>query len=374
MCGHQIGAQTQPKRRPRVVHHPCAPSPTSAARMTSSGPNHPSASMSSRHVRLVRARSVAGLSRARTKPLEDGRDRVRNRVRRSRRRGRPNGCPRSCSRATCLRRSVRGSELGRLPRPRPCALEIRATAEGSFDVHLILHAADAWDKIVQLFSSDAATALLQLKEYILLPGAGVFWLIRRMRGRKAKAQQQLEPGRVRLVLDDETSLEIPAAVWALYQSVEVQKNARRVIEPLTRDGIDAVEFRVENEVAIRLDQTDLPAYDLPEVVDMPLLDQEIEMVVAITSVTFAEGNKWRFTAGDETFHAAVEDPAFLRRVDRGEEAFRKGDMLRCRMRLVQHRRGDSLQTERFVVEVIEHLPRGMQLRLGLDVPPRDTGL
>ena len=257
------------------------------------------------------------------------------------------------------------------PDREPVALDIKATAGGSFDVHLILHAVDAWDKVVDLFSSDTATALLQLKDYIIASGAGLLWLVSRLRGRRIKVQQALDAGRIRLTLDNETAVDLPVQVWDLYQNIEVRKNARQFVDPLTRDGINSVEFYEERGVTLRLDKIDVSAFDVPEIEDMPLLDQELEMFVAITSVTFAKGNKWRFTAGDDTFYAAIEDPEFLRRVDLGE-AFRKGDMLRCRMRLVQSRRGDGLHTERHVVRVIEHIPRTIQLRL----PPAsiDSGL
>jgi len=247
------------------------------------------------------------------------------------------------------------------PDREPVALDIKATAEGSFDVHLILHAVDAWDKIVQIFSSDAASALLQLKEYIILGGGGLFWLVRRLHGRKIEAAAENEPGRITLTLDDDTSIDIPTQVWELYQSVEVRKNAKRVVDPMTRSGVDSLEFRSDTEVTLLLTAADIPAYAVPDVADTPLIDQELEMYVSLASVAFTTG-KWRLTSGDETFYAAVEDPLFLERVDQGEP-FRKGDMLRCKMRLVQSSRGDGLHTERHVIEVLEHIPRTMQLRL-----------
>lgn len=67
------------------------------------------------------------------------------------------------------------------------------------------------------------------------------------------------------------------------------------------------------------------------------------------------------TASRRSF-AAVEDSQFLERVHNGAEAFRKGDMLRWRMRTIQQRRHDSgLQTDYRVIEVIQHLPRQTQL-------------
>lgn len=89
--------------------------------------------------------------------------------------------------------------------------------------------------------------------------------------------------------------------------------------------------------------------------------------MAVATVSFAEGYKWRFTEGDAIFTASIEDPAFRRRIDDGE-AFQKGDALECRMRVVQSQRGRALHVERTVVEVRKHLPRGTQLLLGEGEP------
>jgi hypothetical protein len=87
-----------------------------------------------------------------------------------------------------------------------------------------------------------------------------------------------------------------------------------------------------------------------------------ELVVSILSLTFAEGNKWRLSDGERSFSAAIEDQAFIDRVDGGIEAFRKRDMLRWRMRTKQSQRDGRLHTEYTVSEVIQHIPRQMQLR------------
>jgi hypothetical protein len=57
------------------------------------------------------------------------------------------------------------------PEREPVALNIKATQEGSFVVQLILES--AWDDVLDIFNSDAATALVNLKEIILLGGGGL---------------------------------------------------------------------------------------------------------------------------------------------------------------------------------------------------------
>jgi len=84
--------------------------------------------------------------------------------------------------------------------------------------------------------------------------------------------------------------------------------------------------------------------------------------VSIATAAFIEGNKWRLSSGDQTFYASVDDPAFVERVNQGEQ-FAKGDVLKVRMRVVQSRGPSGLQTQRSIVEVLEHIPRARQMRL-----------
>lgn len=169
------------------------------------------------------------------------------------------------------------------------------------------------------------------------------------------------PGHLRITINDETTLEIPSDALRLYQDIEIRRKARQVVAPLIREGVESVTFSERADQEVVIEKGDLPAYEVPEGPDQPLLDQERELIVEITSVTFVEGQKWRLSEGQQTFYASLEDERFLERIQSGAEAFRKGDMLRCRMRIVQSRRGGGLHTEYHVVEVIEHMPRQTQL-------------
>jgi len=249
----------------------------------------------------------------------------------------------------------------------PAALNIQATHEGSFVVRLIL---DGWDEIIDIFSSTDAVALEGLLGAVV-GVSGLFGLIKRLRGRRiGSTVGGPEPGEITLQLDDETTLTVPSTVLTLYTNLEVRKKARQVIEPLSRGGVDGLVFRVHEEVTVSLTADDTPAFEAPSVADEPLGAQEIELVVGITSVVFAEGNKWRLSLGDRTFHAAIHDEAFLRKVKSGEE-FSNGDMLRCRLRISQYSGTDGLRTEYEVLEVIDHIRRAVQLRI--DETPGDPG-
>jgi hypothetical protein len=248
---------------------------------------------------------------------------------------------------------------------KPVSLNIEATEKGSFFVHLYLEAEAVWDQLVNIFSSEELSALTNLKEVVIGPGVGLFYAIKTLRGARVKELPAPSPGTVKLQVDESTSLEMPSDTWELYKSVEVRKAARRVVEPLEQTGIEVVTFTAEMRTREELEITkaDLPAFALPEGREEPLLDTEQEMFVEIASVAFPRGNKWRLSTGDFNFWATIDDDQFLDRVESGRESFRKGDVLRCKMEVVQTRGVDGLHTEYTVVEVLEHRPQPRQLLL-----------
>src|SRR4051812_5815472 len=77
------------------------------------------------------------------------------------------------------------------PDREPVAVHVRATKEGSFVVQMVLQSADAWDQVINIFSSKGADALSNLFAFVLPAGTGVVWLIRRLHGREIEHQEEL---------------------------------------------------------------------------------------------------------------------------------------------------------------------------------------
>jgi hypothetical protein len=210
-------------------------------------------------------------------------------------------------------------------------------------------------------------ALVNLYEIVVAGGAGMgglLWLIKTIRRRKVVREERApDPGRVRLTLDDGTTIDVPTETAVLYRRSEVRRTVRQVVAPLENEGVESVEFYRASETSLRIERADLSAFDVVTEAE-PLGEDTLTMHVAIASVAFKERNKWRITDGaGGTYWATMEDAAFLARVDRGEEAFRKGDMLRCRIRISQSRDEEGLHTEYTILEVLDHLPRAVQMEL-----------
>jgi len=257
----------------------------------------------------------------------------------------------------------------------PVALHVQATSEGSFMVDLVLQSVPQFNQVIDLLNSDEADALANLQSIVLgLAGAGGFgggliWLIKKIRNRRIVDEAETpDPGRVKLTLEDGTTFEASGEAVHLYRSPRIRRSTRAVVEPLTRDGVERLEFKIDSETTLFVEDDEVAAFDVSEAEPVPLLDDVQTRIVSIASVSFTEGNKWRFTDGEAVFHAAIEDERFLARVDEGE-VFAKGDMLKCRMRIVQTKTEKGLHSDYYVIEVLEHIRREPPLELW----PRDDG-
>ena len=81
--------------------------------------------------------------------------------------------------------------------------------------------------MIDLFSSDAVSALANLKELLFAPAAGgLFWLIMRMRNSRVVEESADAEGSVRLTLSDGTSISVPSKTLRLYRSVTIRQRAQ----------------------------------------------------------------------------------------------------------------------------------------------------
>lgn len=243
----------------------------------------------------------------------------------------------------------------------PVALDIHATEKGSFGIDLILNAADGpWGAAKDLFGSDGATALVNLKDLVLGGSCiGLVELIRRLRGQAVESEEPvaIDPGMVRVTSGNQT-LEVPEEVLNLHKSVTVRKSAQAIVEPLGREGVESFKAISDEEITVEVGKADLPAFvaeDPPEAeVEEVLPETERNTIVQIAGILW--GAKWKFTEGDDSpFFATIEDNEFLEGIAKGREAFREGDLLECVLRVQQRKVGGQLKAERQIIKVTKHI-------------------
>ena len=228
------------------------------------------------------------------------------------------------------------------------SLDIRAFDKGSFDVALALWAT------ASVLASDPVTAAANL---ITLTTTSLD-LFRRFRGRRVAERSPVTPDQTRIVLDDHTEIIAPSNAVTLVERETFAPNARGLFRPLRQPGVELLRIKVDGR-----SQLDVPAEDVAQLEDQadavtPALVNEAEARVplAVAAPSFIEDNKWRLTDDREhTDWYDMRDERFSKRVADGEESFRKGDSLLCRVNYQRWRAPNgTVSVERQIVEVLEH--------------------
>lgn len=258
------------------------------------------------------------------------------------------------------------AEAGKVVHPDAPAVSLKIEAaphRGSFIVDLVVQGLDGpWDQMADMASGGDIDALGKLVNTVLgyaVGVAGLIEVIKFLKGKLPTAKESLPEGHVKLTDAEGNSITVPIEVERLLENRRIQKSARAVVEPLTRDGVERVDFRVDSEVRTSVTKADVPAFAPPEPTAKepePEEDQVINTLVEIVSPSLYEGYKWRLTMGGSTpFLASIEDEAYLRRIRERETSFSAGDRLRCALRISQNVQSGKLVTDYAVLEVKEHL-------------------
>jgi hypothetical protein len=233
---------------------------------------------------------------------------------------------------------------------------------------MVINASDAWEQVMNMLTAKGSTALTNLEGLVFGAsgiGIGLYKVIKSVKQRKiTKIEAAADPDMMKIIFDDDTILEAPAGTVKIYRNPAARRAARDSVAPAKRDGINRVEFRPASPdiepLAVEGDEVD--DFDLPTGTEEDeLVDDVREAVVSLVKTDFADG-RWRVNDGTATFGIDMEDQGFKERIEHGEP-FRKGDLLRCRIRTIQSTKDGKLQNEYRLLEVIDHIKGGEQLHI-----------
>ena len=188
-------------------------------------------------------------------------------------------------------------------------VNVTATGQGSFEVYLeVLR--DLTEKIVDIFNGDVATALLQLKEFVIIGGGatgGIIWLVKRLRGKSPDRLEKISESLVRVTIDGE-SYEIPLQLMRLYQDIQVRVALSQLIEePLRREGIEIFEVREDCETRERVSRDEAKYFARPLLDEEVLIENTRSAAFSIISLAFKDDNKWRLSDGSAQISASIID-------------------------------------------------------------------
>lgn len=218
-----------------------------------------------------------------------------------------------------------------------------------------------------LFRHEHVATAKELLEWLGLIGSpigGLLWLVKKLRGQKVSQVVLLDNGKTRIVVDGEP-LEVEQAVVQLYRQLRVRKALESVLRPLDSEGIDtfAVTNLAQTERFIEINKAERVFFKAPDADSEFLSEEETIVNLQLVSISFQDGNKWRFHDGASTFYAAMLDESFIAQVEASAARFGKGDILKARMQRRQVLVGEEIKTEYSVLEVVEHRKAGIQLKM-----------
>lgn len=240
-------------------------------------------------------------------------------------------------------------------------LDVKADFEhGSFGIEFLASSASP-DLLPGLTLDEIATIATLLG---LAGGGGVLGVIRWLRGRDIDQAEETEDGYTLHVHDE--SLTINIDEYRAFVNPDVRRGYQALVEPMEDEGVDSVDLRAEGQEAERIERDERKYFEGASPPEEEVSTDESRRVLEVISVSFKEGNMWRFAEGEATYYAEIVDEDFLERVDEHEVTFGKGDALLVRMETRTTRAGGQLEYDRKILEVIEHMPGdyGDQLELG----------
>ncbi len=211
------------------------------------------------------------------------------------------------------------------------------------DVEMGLNAATL---VSLLFGAGAATII------------GLTALIKKLRGGEPKRIIEVGSNLTILTQDDE-ELSVDSRVFRLYRKRSVRRAMADFSRPLIKDGVDEIKISSPGQTLDSIEKQDAAFFqELPPEDQEPSQTLETQGLFGIVAPVFKPGNKWRLSTAAGEAYVGIEDRAFLKRVQDGEESFSAGDILKAKYRQDMYRTPGGWIGEMTITEVIGHTPGG----------------
>lgn len=211
---------------------------------------------------------------------------------------------------------------------------------------------------------------LELVAKASIPGGalGLFTYLKMRKGRKIENVTKIEDsgagGNVALTFEgDRNQVIVNNNVYLLGENQKVRNAAKRVLEPLEREGFDEFAIRSEGEIVSRITKLEaedaiLSCTSVPD--EEEALDPQVFTAHLVTfgAVFDSNAEKWRFRFGDKSIYADITETTIA------DDAIERGyvtprDVYKVRLEMTEHRTPtDQFRTEYKVLEVLEFEPGG----------------
>lgn len=169
-----------------------------------------------------------------------------------------------------------------------------------------------------------------------LTTVGFFKALKFLRGRKPDSSRKNDDGTISITVNT-TTIVVDPRTAKLLEDVPTRTATEKFAKAaLKASGIMRITFSSDHVEgtdadAVELTKSDLGSLQLPEPTDDETTQtvSEHEALLKIVSAQFAGGYLWRFTDGNNTFTASMDDQEFTNKLDQSEIVLSKDDTLRC---------------------------------------------
>lgn len=238
--------------------------------------------------------------------------------------------------------------------------ELVATRGGSVIVQLALEVSFL-ETALRFVTGDPVQALINVKEVLGLSAAGVFALLKWLRGADPDSlDKYIEDRMVTMRMESGETITVPLSTFEAVHDRRVRAAAAATLEPLEDRGIDEMllydgdgsKGETPAEIVTR---SDVPAFTIePEEVEA-LPEETARTTVQVVSPQFVRKYKWRLTQGHSVFWAEIGDDEFWSQVEHGHTRFGAGDLLEVDLVNRPRLQGGKLVPEFSISRVHNHI-------------------
>lgn len=150
---------------------------------------------------------------------------------------------------------------------------------------------------------------------------------------------------------------VPEPVLELAEDKKIRQNAKEIVKPLTNNGIEKLKIQNQEGVDLQnITKSEAVSFVTATEEEQLLHETVSELPLSFETISFKEGNKWKFSDGEKCFSASIKDREFLNDVVESKIRFSKSDMLKAEVKTIQKFKENKLQTEYEIIKVLNLLP------------------
>jgi hypothetical protein len=236
------------------------------------------------------------------------------------------------------------------------SIRVKATETGCFQISIQAVKA-VYDTTANLLAGRDVTALANLLGIVGFFGVsgGLIVLIKKLAAKKPKSIVPKGQNEIEIEVEPGLFVIITKMEWEMYQSKKIRESIYGLLKPLEKPGVNSVEFIDEHHNSNKVTKGELAYFIPPKESIEPL--QELpprETYVNIVQMWFKDGNKWKFSEGENEWYAEIKDQAFIEKLLKGETFIRANDLFKVKVKQVQYREGSVVKSTYEIIEVLEH--------------------